>query len=212
MKLIEKILIAIEMLIYGVTFGVILYNMCNFKYVKVANWKAAILYGGVGIVLPLVGFAVVCVLHKNNKRLAGRIIEILLVPYFLVVCYCGFILMLGGVTCSATKDLENYKQYDKEVVKQLERYADILPEKDQQGVSLTEYDYKYMRTLNDNFKISVTARYQEQSYVETEIEKLKDEYGATVVGEEEKEKSYQYGDWKITCNMEQNRITYKLEH
>lgn len=212
MKQIEKIFIAIEMLIYVVTFAIILYNMCNFKYVKVENWKAATLYGGVGIVLPLVGLVVVCVLHKNNKRLAGRIIEILLIPYFLFVCYCGFILMLGGVTCSATKDLKNYEQYDKEVVKELERYSDILPERDQEGVSLADYDYQYMRTLNDNFNIAVTAQYQEQSYLEAEIEKLKEEYGATVVKENEKENCYQYGDWKITCNMEQKQIVYKLEH
>lgn len=212
MKSIEKILLGIEGVIYLIIFGIIIYNVCNFKYVKIANWQGLVQYVGIGILLPIVGFTAACILLKKSRRTAGRIIGILLVPYLVVTCFCGFILMLGGITCSATKDLDHYKQYDKEVVKQLERYMDILPKKDEEGMILTGYNYKYTRTLSDKFTISVSTQYQEMKYMERKIKQLNEEYGVTILQEAEKENIYQYGNWLVTCDMEQKQIIYRMEY
>lgn len=212
MKRIEKILLGIEAVIYLIISGIIIYNVCNFKYVRIVNWRAFVQYVGIGILLPIVCFTAACIMLKKSRKTVGRIIGILLVPYLVVTCFCGFILMLGGITCSATKNLDHYKQYDKEVVKELERYMDILPEKDEEGIIFTDYNYKYMRTLSDNFTISVSTQYQEMEHMEIKMEQLNEEYGVTVLQEDEKESIYQYGKWLITCDKEQKQIVYSMEY
>lgn len=212
MKRFEKILLGIEGIIYLIAFIVIIYNMCDFEYIKIANWQVFILYMGLGILLPIIGFAAAWILLKKGKKTSGRIIGVLLVPYLVMTCYSGFILMLGGVTYSQTKDITHYKQYDQEVVKQLEGYIDILPETDEEGLTLTNYNYEYMRTFNDNFTISVSTQYQEMKYMEKKIEQLNNEYGAVILQETEKENIYQYGKWLITCDMDQRQITYEITY
>lgn len=212
MKKIEKILLGIEGLIYVIVFGCIIYQMCNFRYVKVANLNGLLQYTGIGMVLPAVVFVAACILLKKGKKIIGRVMGILLVPYLIVTCLCGFMLALGGITHSETDNLEHYKQYDKEVVKMLERYLDILPEKEEQGMTITNYKYEYMRTLDDNFSIYVDTAYQKAEELERKTEQLKEEFGVTILQEDTAVKKYQYGEWLIECDMEQKKIVYTMEY
>ena len=77
---------------------------------------------------------------------------------------------------------------------------------------MTDYNYRYIRTFNDNFVISVGAEYQENLYMEKAIAQLKEKHGATVLQENEKENIYQYGKWIITYNMETRQVIYRMEY
>lgn len=185
--------------------------MWNFKYPKIVNWSGLLLFAGVGLILPAIGFVTSGVLLKKGKKVLGTTVSIILIPYIAVTCICGFFLGFGGVSRSVTNNLEDYKQYDKEVVKMMERYGDIFPEKDEAGMVIVEYNYEYIRTLNDNFSIYVKTQYNDVESMNIKIEELKEIFGISTLIENETEREYEYGDCSIKYNSKNREIVYSLE-
>lgn len=184
--------------------------MWNFKYPKIVNWSGLLLFFGMGIILPIIGLVVSGMLLKKKKKIFGITVSIILLPYIVVTGICGFFLCFGGITRSVTDDLEDYKQYDKEVVKMLECYGDIFPEKDEPQIKIVEYNYEYIRTLNDEFYIHIKTQYQDTESADEKINQLKETYGISILSESETEREYEYGDCSIKYNSENREIVYRL--
>lgn len=208
----DKILIGIEGIIYGAIVIGILITIWDYKYVKICNWKWTLGCIVFGSVIPVLGIAMANILlYKKEKKAikTGRIVGVLLLPYIIITLVCGFLLEFGGIICSYTDDLKNYKKYDVEVEEVLKGYRDIFPEIDEKGVTLLEYNYKYVRTLDDNFEIKVISQYENTEVMKNKIEQLQKEYGINLV-EESGQKKYEYGNCLIWCDETKKEIVYEL--
>ena len=96
------------------------------------------------------------------------------------------------------------------VYEALKGYGDIFPEKDERGINLLEYHYKYIRTLDDNFEIKIVTQYQDEEIMRNKIEYLQKTYGIQLV-EETKGQTYEYGKCLIGCDEMEKEITYEVK-
>ena len=210
----DKILFGIEAIIYGVIIIGILSSVWDYKYAKVGDWKGFLGYLVIGDIIPLLGIVAANILlyrKKIKEIIIGRIIGIILIPYIIITIFCGIILAFGGVIWSETNKLENYKKYDIEVEEALKRYGDIFPETDERGITLLEYHYKYIRTLDDNFEIKIVTQYQDHEAMRNKIEYLQKTYGVQIV-EETESQTYEYGKCLIRCDETKKEITYEMKY
>lgn len=213
-KRVDKILIGIEAIIYIVVIIGILINIWDYKYVKIDDWKGFLGYLVIGSIIPLLGIVVANILlyRKETKVIKiGRVIGIALIPYIIITMFCGFVLAFGGVICSETNKLENYKKYDVEVEEALKGYGDIFPEKDEGDLTISGYNYKYIRTLDDNFAIKIVTQYQDHEAMRNKIEYLQKTYGVQIV-EETESQTYEYGKCLIRCDETKKEITYEMKY
>lgn len=210
----DKIIFGIEAIIYGVIIIGILSSVWDYKYGKVGDWKGFLGCLVIGDIIPFLGIVAANVLlykKKTKEIIMGRIIGIILIPYIIITIFCGIILAFGGVIWSETNKLENYKKYDIEVEEALKGYGDIFPEKDERGITLLEYHYKYIRTLDDNFEIKIVTQYQDEEIMRNKIEYLQKTYGIQLV-EETKGQTYEYGKCLIECDEMEKEITYEVKY
>lgn len=213
-KRVDKILLGIEAIIYVVIIIGILSSVWDYKYGKVGDWKGFLGCLVIGDIIPLLGIVVANILLYKKKTkviIMGRIIGIILIPYIIITIFCGILLAFGGVICSETNKLENYKKYDVEVEEALKGYGDIFPETDERGITLLEYNYKYIRTLDDNFEIKLVTQYQDEETMRNKIEYLQKTYGIQLV-EETKGQTYEYGKYLIGCDEMKKEITYEVKY
>lgn len=211
-KKIDKILLGIEVIIYVVIIMKILSSIWDYKYGKVCDWKGFLGCLIIGDIIPLLGIVVANILlYKKETKVIkiGRIIGIFLVPYIIVTLFCGLLLEFGGIICSETNKLENYKEFDVEVEEALKGYGDIFPEKDENGMISLIYNYKYIRTLDDNFEINIVTQYQDVEIIKNKIEYLQKTYGIHPVDKTEG-KTYEYGKCLIWCDETKKEITYEM--
>ena len=213
-KRVDKILIGIEAIIYIVVIIGILINIWDYKYVKIDDWKGFLGCLVIGSIIPILGIVVANILlYKKESKLIkiGRVIGVVLIPYIIITMFCGVILAFGGVICSETNKLENYKKYDVEVEAVLKNYRDIFPEKDEGEITISGYNYKYIRTLDDNFEIKVLTQYQDEEAMRNKIEYLQETYGIQIV-EEMESQTYEWGKCLIRCDEIKKEITYEMKY
>ena len=188
----DKIIFGIEAIIYGVIIIGILSSVWDYKYAKVGDWKGFLGCLIIGDIIPFLGIVAANVLlykKKTKEIIMGRIIGIILIPYIIITIFCGIILAFGGVIWSETNKLE----------------------KDERGINLLEYHYKYIRTLDDNFEIKIVTQYQDEEIMRNKIEYLQKTYGIQLV-EETKGQTYEYGKCLIGCDEMKKEITYEVKY
>lgn len=213
-KNLDKIIFGLEAIIYAAIIIRILSSIWDYKYAKVSDWKAFVGYLVIGSIIPLLGIAIANILLYMKKPKViklGRIIGVILIPYITITIFCGILLAFGGIICSETNNIENYKKYDVEVEKAIKGYGDIFPETDERGITLLEYNYKYIRTLDDNFEIKIVTQYQDEEIMRNKIEDLQKAYGIQLVGES-KDQTYEYGKCLIECDEMKKEITYEIKY
>lgn len=124
-----KLLAGIETVIYSIFTILILLIASQNKYISINSSSGLLLWGGLGILCPLLVSIAANVFIRSEKKTIGKVVSYLLIPYVAFSCISLFFFEFGGIICSGTENISNYREYDEEVEPILRGYENLLPQK-----------------------------------------------------------------------------------
>lgn len=206
-----KILVGIESIVYLIFTVLIIAIAFQNKYVSINSWTGLVFWGGVGILGPLLASIAANVFIRREKKLVGKIISYILIPYVGVSCISLFFFEFGGIICSSTDNISNFRKYDVEVEEMLKSYDNVLPLKEENGVCIEEYSYKYVPTFDNNCDIYIKTKYEDAQQLEEKLSIFEEKLAMNVENVSDNCGTYKYGECTINYNTSEKQIEYELK-
>ena len=205
-----KTLVGIESIVYLIFTVLIIVIALQNDYVSINSWTGLMLWGGMGIMCPLLASIAANVFIRREKKLVGTIISCILIPYVGVSCFSLFLFAFGGVFCSSTDNISDFRKYDMEVDEMLKIYDNVLPLKEENGICIEEYSYKYVPTFDNDCYIYIKTKYEDVQQLEEKLNIFEEKLAMKAENVSDNCGIYKYGECTINYNTSENQIEYKL--
>ena len=203
-----KIVAVVECIIYLCFTIFVLFITFQKKYVCINIWEGLLLCGGVGILCPLLASISIPIFLKRQKRRLAKIVSFILIPYIGISCISLFCFLFGGIICSSTEKIAHYLVCDELVEPKLKTYRRVLPEKEEKGLHIEAYRYKYVESFNDSCDIYIKTKYEALQQLEEKLKFFEEKIGMTVENSTEGKGTYQYGQCTINYNIKEMQVEY----
>lgn len=210
-KNITKILAGLETTIYSIFAILILLIASQNKYISINSWTGLLLWGGLGILCPLLASIVANVFIRREKQAVGKVVSYLLIPYAAFSCISLFFFQFGGIICSGTENISNYREYDAEAEPILQGYENLFPAKEETGIQIEEYSYKYVKTFDDNCELYVKTKYEDVQQLEDKLNFFEEKLGMKTENSKSDSGSYEYGECMVCYDKSKLQIEYTLK-
>lgn len=210
-KSITKLLAGIETIIYAVFGILVLLNALENKYISINSLTGLLLWGGLGIFFPFLASIVANVFIRREKQTVGKVVSYLLIPYAAFSCISLFFFQFGGIICSGTENISNYREYDAEAEPILQGYENLFPVKEETGIQIEEYSYKYVKTFDDNCELYVKTKYEDVQQLEDKLNFFEEKLGMKTENSKSDSGSYEYGECMVCYDKSKLQIEYTLK-
>lgn len=210
-KNITKILLGIETATYSIFTILILLIALQNKYIYINSWTGLLLWGGLGIICPLLASIAANVFIRREKQAVGKVVSYLLIPYVALSCISLFFFQFGGIICSGTNNISNYREYDEEAQPILRSYDNVLPQKEEAGLQIEEYSYKFVTTFDDDCDIYIKTKYEDARQLEEKLKYFEEKLGMTAENLTDNGGTYEYGECIVNYDKNEKQIEYTLK-
>lgn len=206
-----KILMAMESVVYFIIAAIILSIVFQMRYICINSWSGLLLWGGLGILCPLLASIIGNIFIRSEKKRVGKILSYILIPYVLVSCISIFCFEFGGIICSSTQNTNNYLEFDERAEWILRSYGRVLPDEKEDGLRIQEYGYKFVTTFDDNCDIYIKTEYENTQQLEEKLSFFEEKLGMNAENLTDSTGTYRYGECVINYNIGEKQIEYELK-